>query len=54
MSPEDAGIAFTRHATSKLHDEKATGNTLCISKVFEDAWALFMPVKTVCVLVSRG
>ena len=22
MSPEDAGIAFTRHATSKLHDEK--------------------------------
>lgn len=22
MSPEDAGLAFTRHATSKLHDEK--------------------------------
>ena len=22
MSPEDAGIAFTRHATSKLRDEK--------------------------------
>ena len=22
MSPEDAGIAFMRHATSKLHDEK--------------------------------
>ena len=22
MSPEDAGIAFTRHATSKLHDER--------------------------------
>ena len=21
MSPEDAGIAFLRHATSKLHDE---------------------------------
>ena len=22
MAPEDAGIAFLRHATSKLHDEK--------------------------------
>ena len=22
MSPEDAGVAFLRHATSKLHDEK--------------------------------
>ena len=22
MAPEDAGVAFLRHATSKLHDEK--------------------------------
>ena len=35
-------------------DEKAAENTLCIFKAFEDVWVLFLPVKTVCVLVDRG
>ena len=41
-------------AERRPDDEKAAGNTLCIGKVFEDVWAFFLPVKTVCVLVNRG
>ena len=41
-------------AERRPDDEKAAGNTLCIGKAFEDVWAFFLPVKTVCVLVNRG
>ena len=41
-------------AEKRPDDEKAAGNTLCIGKAFEDVWAFFLPVKTVCVLVNRG
>ena len=41
-------------AEKRPDDEKAAGNTLCIGKDFEDVWAFFLPVKTVCVLVNRG
>ena len=33
-------------------NEKPTGNTLCIGKGFEAAWAFFLHGKTVCVLVN--
>ena len=41
-------------AERRPDDEKAAENTLCICKDFEDVWAFFLPVKTVCVLVNRG
>ena len=41
-------------AERRSDDEKAAENTLCICKDFEDVWAFFLPVKTVCVLVNRG
>ena len=45
---------FCRGRKGGQTTKRPQGILLCIFKVFEDVWALFLPVKTVCVLVNRG